>query len=325
MGYNKEVYTAVKQQMEGRRQSALEEADRRRLELYAALPEIEAIDRELSRTGLMIMEEIAKGKVGLAERLENIRLDNMDLQAQRDGVLKRAGYPAGYDEPCFHCPLCKDLGFVEQSMCSCMKSALSEEGLKRSGLAHLFESQRFDTFSLDYYRQDPGTHRLMQNYFDLCRRYADRFAENNGANLLLCGGTGLGKTHLSTAIAGEVVQKGFDVLYESAPNLLSAFEAERFGRSLTASVADTARYLTCDLLVIDDLGAEMANNFTVGVLYNLLNTRIVARRATVISTNLTPDEIRNRYTDRIASRLFGEYTVMRFEGRDIRLQKIGLR
>lgn len=324
MGYNKELFAEVRRQMETRRQTAIETADARRWELYAALPEVEAIDRELSRTGLMIMDEIAKGKEGLSERLENIRLDNLDLQAQREAILLRAGYPADYDAPKFVCLDCKDTGYIGQKMCVCLKAALSEEGMRRAGLAHLFETQRFDTFVLDYYRHDPRVYRLMQRYLEMCREFADRFDGDTRENLLLCGGTGLGKTHLSTAIAGEIVQKGYDVLYESAPNLLSAYEAERFGRSLTASVADASRYLTCDLLVIDDLGAELSNNFTVGVLYNLINTRIVARRPTVISTNLTPDEIRARYTDRIASRLFGEYTLMRFEGRDIRMQKIGM-
>lgn len=324
MGYNRELYADVRRQMETRRQTAIEAADARRWELYAALPEVEAIDRELSRTGLMIMDEISKGKEGLSERLENIRLDNLDLQAQREAVLRRAGYPADYDAPKFLCPDCKDTGYVGQKMCYCLKAALSEEGLRRAGLAHLFETQRFDTFVLDYYRNDSRVYRLMQNYLEICRRFADRFDGNTGESLLFCGGTGLGKTHLSTAIAGEIVQKGFDVLYESAPNLLSAFEAERFGRSLTASVSDTPRYLSCDLLVIDDLGAELSNSFTVGVLYNLINSRIVARKPTIISTNLTPEEIRSRYTDRIASRLFGEYTLMRFEGRDIRMQKIGM-
>lgn len=324
MGYNKEMFADVRRQMEARRQTAIETADARRWELYAALPEVEEIDRELSRTGLMIMDEIAKGKEGLAERLENIRLDNLDLQAQREACLLRAGYPVDYDAPKFVCPDCKDTGYVGQKMCFCLKAALNEEGMRRAGLSHLFDTQRFDTFVLDYYRHDPRVYRMMQNYLEICRRFADHYNSDTRESLLFCGGTGLGKTHLSTAIAGEVVKKGYDVLYESAPNLLSAFEAERFGRSLTASVADTSRYLTCDLLVIDDLGAELSNNFTVGVLYNLINTRIVSRRPTIISTNLTPDEIRSRYTDRIASRLFGEYTVMRFEGRDIRLQKIGM-
>jgi DNA replication protein DnaC len=252
-------------------------------------------------------------------------LDNQDLQARREQYLLKAGYPADYDLPPFACQKCKDTGYDGQKMCTCLRAALSREGMKRSGVGKLFETQRFETFRLDYYRHDPRVYAIMQNYLEMCRRFADGFQAEQSGNLLLCGGTGLGKTHLSTSIAGVVVEKGFDVLYESAPNLLSAYEAERFGRGSGALVSDTTRYLTCDLLIIDDLGAEMTNAFTVGIIYNLLNTRIVSGKSTIISTNLTPDELRSRYTDRVASRLFGEFTVMRFEGKDIRLQKIGLK
>lgn len=324
MGYNKELFAEIRRRMEEGRLHALEVAEERRRELHMLLPEVEGIDRELARTGLMIMEEITKGKEGLSERLENIRLDNLDLQAQREACIVRAGYPADYDQPPYNCPVCKDTGYQGQQMCTCLRTALSKEGMKRAGVDRLFETQRFETFRLQYYQQDARILQMMKNQLDHCRRYADRFSADTKENLLLCGGTGLGKTHLSTAIAGVVVEKGYDVLYESAPNLFSVFEAERFGRGATSAVSDTGRYFQCDLLIIDDLGAEMSNSFTVGVLYNLLNTRIVSGRPTIISTNLTPDEIRARYTDRVASRLFGEFYLMRFEGRDIRMQKIGM-
>lgn len=324
MGYNKELFAEIRHRMEEGRLHALEVAENRRRQLHQQLPEVAEIDRELARTGLMIMEEISKGKEGLPERLENIRLDNLDLQGQREACLTRAGYPANYDQPPYHCAICKDTGYQGQQMCTCLKTALSKEGMKRAGVDRLFETQRFDTFRLQYYQQDARILQLMKNQLDYCRRYADRFSTDTKENLLLCGGTGLGKTHLSTAIAGVVVENGFDVLYESAPNLFSVFEAERFGRGVTSTVHDVARYFQCDLLIMDDLGAEMSNAFTVGVLYNLLNTRIVSGRPTIISTNLTPDEIRTRYTDRVASRLFGEFHLMRFEGRDIRMQKIGM-
>lgn len=325
MGYNKELFAQIRRQMEEGRLRAQEIAENRRRELHAALPEVEGIDQELARTGLMIMEEISKGKDGLAERLENIRLDNLDLQAQRGACMVRAGYPADYDTPPYNCPDCKDTGYQGQQMCACLKSALTRESMKRAGVDRLFETQRFETFKLEYYQQDRRTLQLMKNYLEHCRQFADEFSGETSENLLLCGGTGLGKTHLSTAIAGVVVERGFDVLYESAPNLLSAFEAERFGRTSISTAADSSHYFECDLLIIDDLGVEMGNTFTVGVLYNLLNTRIVTRRPMIISTNLTPEEIRSRYTDRVASRLFGEFTVMRFEGRDVRMQKIGMK
>ena len=324
MGYNKELFVDIRRKMEEGRLRALEEAEYRRRELHTHLPEVAGIDRELARTGLMIMEEISKGKDGLTERLENIRLDNLDLQAQREACLMRAGYPADYDQPPYNCKICKDTGYNGQQMCSCLKTLLSKEGMKRAGVDRLFETQRFETFRLQYYQQDARVLQLMKTQLDFCHRYADRFDRDTKENLLFCGGTGLGKTHLSTSIAGVVVEKGFDVLYESAPNLFSVFEAERFGRGNTSNIPNTSRYFGCDLLIIDDLGAEMSNTFTVGVLYNLLNTRIVAGLPTIISTNLSPDEIRTRYTDRVASRLFGEFRLLRFEGRDIRMQKIGM-
>ena len=324
MGYNKDLFADVRRQMEEGRLKALDTAERNRRELYSQIPEVYAIDLELSRTGLLIMQEISKGKEGLSERLENIRLDNLDLQERREKCLLDAGYPVDYDLPPYACKQCNDTGYDGQKMCTCLRAALSKEGMKRAGVGKLFETQRFETFQLDYYRHDARVYASMKNYLDWCHRYAHTFNPEQSGNLLLCGGTGLGKTHLSTSIAGVVVEKGFDVLYESAPNLLSAFEAERFGRGSGALTGDTTRYLTCDLLIIDDLGAEMVNSFTVGVIYNLLNTRIVSGKATIISTNLMPDEIRARYTDRVASRLFGEFTVMRFEGKDIRLQKLGM-
>lgn len=324
MGYNKELFAEIRRRMEEGRLRALEEAENRRRQIHIRLPEVAGIDRELARTGLMIMEEISKGKEGLSERLETIRLDNLDLQAQREACLLRAGYPADYDQPPYNCKVCKDTGYNGQQMCTCLKTALSKEGMKRAGVDRLFETQRFETFRLQYYQQDARILQLMKKQLDYCQWYADHFSADTKENLLFCGGTGLGKTHLSTSIAGVVVEKGFDVHYESAPNLFSVFEAERFGKGNPTTVINTARYFQCDLLIIDDLGAEMSNTFTVGVLYNLLNTRIVAGLPTIISTNLTPEEIRVRYTDRVASRLFGEFNLMRFEGRDIRMQKIGM-
>ncbi|MBQ2766264.1 MAG: ATP-binding protein, partial [Clostridia bacterium] len=146
----------------------------------------------------------------------------------------------------------------------------------------------------------------------------------NGENVFFCGTTGLGKTHLSTAIAKTLIERGFDVVYDTAQNILSDFEYERFGRSYgDDSESRTDKYFDCDLLIIDDLGTEMTNQFTVSCLYNIINTRINHSKSMLISTNLTQNEIRERYSDRITSRLFGDFMVMRFVGKDIRLQKLG--
>ena len=141
--------------------------------------------------------------------------------------------------------------------------------------------------------------------------------------LFLYGGSGLGKTHLSTSIAKVLIERGFDVVYDSAQNIISDFEYERFGRGYgDMSDSRTDKYFDCDMLIIDDLGTEMANQFTVSCLYNIINTRINHSKSMIISTNLAQNEIRERYTDRITSRLFGDFMVMKFTGKDIRLQKL---
>ncbi len=322
MGYSQELFAKVRGEFAEKRQNALKLAADRHRELHTHCPEIVQIDAELAKTGLLIMQEIEKGKDGLEERLNTIRLDNQELQQQRNECMRYYGYPEGYDDPPFECSRCKDTGYVGTMMCDCMKRALNRQGMIRSGVGELFKTQCFDTFKLDYYEYDRRIFQMLQSYKKYAMDYAGHFSSDTRENLLLCGGTGLGKTHLSTAIAGTVIERGYDVVYESAPNLLSAFEAERFGRAYNGEKPDTGRFFTCDLLIIDDLGAELSNNFTVGCLYNLINTRLIGRKPMIISTNLTGEELRGRYNDRIASRLFGEFVCMRFEGRDIRMLKL---
>ena len=136
------------------------------------------------------------------------------------------------------------------------------------------------------------------------------------------GGTGLGKTHLSSAIAKRVIEKGNDVFYVTAVNMVGDFESEQFGSSQPQKGELTDRYFDCDLLIIDDLGTELSNQFTVSCLYNLLNVRINRGLATVISTNLSQQELFKKYNDRITSRIIGEFRILPFSGTDIRLQKI---
>lgn len=325
MGYSRELFAKVRAEYAEKRQNALKIAADHRKILHDHCPDLVRIDAELAKTGMLIMDEIAKGREGLEERLEAIRLDNKELQEQREECLIFYGYPAGYDTPHFDCAECEDRGFIGTQMCTCMKRELNRQGMIRAGLGELFKSQNFDTFKLEYYEYD----RRILERMTLVKRaaidYAQHFSSDTQKNLLLYGGTGLGKTHLSTAIAGSVIERGYDVVYESAPNLLAAFEAERFGRTYNGVNPDTSRFFSCDLLIVDDLGAEQTNTFTVGCFYNLINTRLVSKKPMVISSNLSSSELRTRYNDRIASRLLGEFALLPFEGKDIRMQKLGIK
>ena len=205
-----------------------------------------------------------------------------------------------------------------------MKEKLILAGYESSGIGHLIHTQSFDTFRTDM-QTNPAIREDYQTLLTIGKEYCEGFDGKGAKNLLFLGGTGLGKTHLSTAIAKTVIENGFDVVYDTVSNILADFEEERFSRSYRSEEGEslTEKYLTCDLLIIDDLGTELTNQFTVSILYNLLNTRINRGLSTIISTNLPHEDIRKRYTDRIASRLFGNYRPLLFRGDDVR-QKLVL-
>ncbi len=323
MGYNKENYVRIRQEYADKNLRAKEAAKQRADELHRSYPELLKIDRVLSETGLAIMREAMQGKEGLDERIEKLRESNRELLAVRAQYLESLGYPADYTSVKYECEKCSDTGFIGTKLCECMRRDLVLAGYESSGIGSLIRTQNFDTFSLDYYSRSPEERRNMSLIFETCKAYAQNFAADTAENMFFCGTTGLGKTHLSTSIAKAVIERGFDVVYDTAQNVLADFEYERFVRGYgDTSEIRTDKYFDCDLLIIDDLGTEMSNQFTVSCLYNIFNTRINQKKAMIISTNLTQGEIRERYSDRITSRLFGDFMVMRFAGKDIRLQKL---
>lgn len=321
MGYNKENYRRISEEFATKYRRAEESADARRQELHARLPEVAAIDRQLSLTGLELMRlsttpDYEKGLAAIREK-------NTILQARRAHILRANGYPEDYSAVHYECELCGDTGYVGTRMCECMRRALIMAGYESSGLGSLIRTQTFDTFSLDYYKDRREAYDRMRFIRDELIRYTESFTGRGDTNLLLMGGTGLGKTHLSSAVAGALIRRGFDVFYTSAVALVGDFEYNRFGNnSYNAESGDIGHYFHADLLIIDDLGSELSNQFTVSLLYNIINTRLIEKKATVISTNLSQGEIRQRYWDRITSRLLGEYRPLVFTGTDVRAMKV---
>lgn len=326
MGYNQENFRRIRAEYETKAMKAEEAADARREELCGIIPGLQELDRALAGFGLRLMKQAMEGgdtKTGV----EQLQAENERIQAERRQLLARYGYPADYCAPRYECPKCRDSGYIGIRMCACMRRRLVEAGMMSSGLGALMKTQSFENFSLDYYKADAEAYAKMRRNLAIIQTYAQTFGspewQKKPHNLLFFGATGLGKTHLSTATARVVIERGYDVFYNSAVGMLADFEMQRFGNSAAQGDADnTARYTACDLLILDDLGTELVNQFTLSVLYTVINARMNLGKATIINTNLTAAELRKTYNDRITSRLFGEFTPIQFVGIDVRRQKI---
>ena len=323
MGYNQENFRRIREGYSRKYLLVQEAATKRREEIHAILPEVREIDAQLADMGLRIMQA-ALQNADYASAVAQIEAQSRALEQRRAAVLEQNGFPADYTAPHYECEACGDTGYVDYKMCDCMRKRLILAGYASSGIGTLMQSQSFDNFSLEYYMSDRMTHLLMQSNLDRAKQYAATFHPAKSENLAMFGGTGLGKTHLSTAIAREVIEGGWDVVYVSCVDMFADYEAQRFGNTTgTTTGADLSRYTDCDLLIIDDLGTEMTNQFTASCLYGLLNTRLNRHLPVILSTNLETDEFRKRYWDRITSRVLGNFAVMPFKGIDIRRQKLG--
>ncbi len=312
--YSRENYQEAKTEIEGRRKNAIATAEARNRALAIESEEIERIDAELSKTGLLLFKTACSGG-----DVAIVRKRNEELMEKRRKVLKSLGYPADYTEVKYTCRICSDTGFVDTKMCSCLKQLLIMKNIRSSGMGHLIDNQSFDNFDLEWYRSDEKTYENMQRNLKIAKRFAERFPSKRG-NLIMIGSTGTGKTHISTAIAKEIISQGYDVLYDSIQNIITCFETDKFKSGYSNQELQGEKFLECELLIIDDLGTEFITPFSVSTLYNLLNTRQNKGLSTIISTNLMPSEIRAKYDGRIESRLIGsDYIVLMFSGKDHRI------
>lgn len=322
MSFNRENFIKVKNEFEEKANRAEELADARARDAERAIPELKAINAELATTGLQILTAIREEPTKAKALLKEIEARNKALQAEKRRLLAANGFPEDYTEPKYECDDCSDTGYVDGKMCHCMREALILAGYDASGIGKLLRTQNFDNFSLDYYKNNRQNYEIMSRALEIVKSYAENFDVKKPKNLLFIGGTGLGKTHLSSAVAKTVIDKGYDVMYKTAIGIMSDFEYSRFGNAaVTDDISPTSRYFDCDLLIIDDLGTEISNQFTVSTIYNIIDTRINTGKSMLISTNLSGDELRKRYWDRITSRLFGEFDVIPFAGIDVRAQK----
>ena len=329
MGYDANVLRRATQRLEQGRRERRARVESLRRDAYARQPKLERLDRQLQQTMAQLVAAALRQGEDPARAVREVRERNLAIQQERAVLLGALGLPedALDDKPA--CPLCGDTGWQGAKMCRCLRELCAREQIAElSKLLDLGE-QSFDTFRMDYYSQSPwpgGTspRENMELVYEVCLNYAQKFGRFPIRNLFLTGAPGLGKTFLSACIARTVSEKGHSVVYDTAGNIFAQFEARKFQRdSADGQEArdETRRYLNCDLLILDDLGSELVTQFTQSALYELVNSRLVGEKHTVISTNLTLEEAARRYPPQIASRLEGEYHALHFFGDDIRLLK----
>ena len=317
MAYNGVVLARAREHLAELRENNAAEAARRTERVYELIPRVRAIDSALRRQMAELCTLAFSREGGAAEKIAALK----------------EGLPENYTDEIYACPRCHDTGYTPEGMCECLRREYNAELTRElSGLLR-DDGERFDAFRLDYYgtETDPALgvspREAMRLVYDTCRTYAAGFSRSS-PSLIFRGGPGLGKTFLSACVAREVAARGFSVAYESAPRALGEFETQRFSRDAAeadAAAAKVREYLSCDLMILDDLGTEMTTSFTVSALYQLVNTRLTESRQTIISTNMGEGEIERRYGGQIASRLAGEFETLIFAGSDIRrLKKEGL-
>lgn len=319
MGYGKKIYEDARAELERRRQNA-ENAAEERLELfYRQCPEARDIREAISRNAAGAAKAVVQGGNVRAE-LEKLHSRANELNAEYDRLLAQAGLTREDVSPRYSCPVCRDTGFVDGKLCECFRQLQRSLAYEKLSMDVPLEKCTFSSFSLSYYQNDPQAYRQMEKILETCKTYAEKFRKSS-SSLLFKGGTGLGKTHLSLAIAGEVIGKGFGVIYGSAQNFAVALEKERFDRREQEDVDDThSQLLSCDLLILDDLGTEFSSSYVNAALYDIVNSRMLADKPTIISTNLSMKELESRYSERFASRITGYYGKLEFLGSDVRIE-----
>ncbi|MEG0250647.1 MAG: ATP-binding protein [Peptostreptococcus sp.] len=327
---NKEKMRKIMLEYQYRRDRHQDLLDERVGEIYKKYPNIKSISEEIRKMGLKMTKLVISG--ASEEDISNISRQQNELINRKNELFIENNIPLDYLELKYECENCKDTGFLENGKrCNCLRQRMLNDSYVMSNLEEILSMDNFENFNLDLF-SDKVTEEItvsprenMKTIFMDTQNYIFNFDKKEGSkkdNLLFSGDPGLGKTFLCSCIAKDLLDKGYTVIYQTAFNLMEVIERYKF-KTETFSYLDEENYnnlFTCDLLIIDDLGTEMVNSFTASELFNIINSRLNARKKIIISTNLGLSEIRNSYTDRIVSRIVGNFQMYQFYGSDLRFK-----
>lgn len=323
----KDIIKQITLKYENKRDRNERDRNRRIEEVYKRIPVIKRIDEEIQQTGLNMSKSIILSPNSYKEIMEEAKGTIEALKMEKAYILTESNIPLDYMDLKFDCQLCEDTGYIDDGAkrCNCLKQEMVSKAYKMSNLEHVLEKENFKNFNINLFSDMPFEGESMtprENMIDIVgisEGFIDNFDTQNGDNLLFYGTTGLGKTYLCNCIAKSLLDKNKIVIYQTAFTILDILETRRFGKG----DKDLSNYqydllFDADLLIIDDLGTEVSNTFTNSEIFNIVNTRLLKGKKTIISTNLTPKEISDIYTDRIFSRIFDKFNPLKFYGNDLR-------
>lgn len=293
-------------------------------EVYRKLPEFKSLDESISILSVQYGKKLLNGD---EHALTSLKEELEILRSSKKSLLVSAGFPEDYLEPVYDCPDCKDTGYIGNQKCHCFKKAVIRLLYEQSNIKEFPSEASFDNFSLDFYSAsiyDKTTGRsaraMMEDTLRSCHRFIDTFGDEF-QNLFFYGSVGVGKTFLSTCISREIMNREYSVLYFSAPQLFNALAQTKFDRK-DVDAQNMGEYIfNCDLLIIDDLGSEYTNSFIAAQFFTCLNERLLHRKSTIISTNLSLESIADLYTERAFSRITSNFILLKIIGDDIRIKK----
>jgi DNA replication protein DnaC len=323
MGY-KSAYKEIMREYEAERDRAQRFLQIKKEELYAKAPRVKEIDEKLTAIGLSL------ARLTLAGDEAALQKAHAELTTLLDE--KKKLMPDRYLDAVYRCAVCSDTGYIQSDdapavRCACLKQRLIEKYYRLSNLYGILEKENFDTFDLRYYSmsvdEDEGLspHTNIQTIYKIAMQFVLQF-DKTFQNLFLYGNPGLGKTFISNCIAKDLLDKGKTVLYITAPRLFKTIEDSRFNRDQMDEPDEMLEATTqVDLLILDDLGTEFSTIVTSSALFDIINQRLLTKKQTIISTNISADQLESQYSARIGSRFFGNFDMLKFFGDDIRIKK----
>lgn len=325
VGYNPKFFVEAEAEIKSRKLNNEALTEKKRNDFAKTCPEYDVLRRKIANTGTKLYEIFFNGNVNIKEEVKRLEADNLRYNAEIEELLIKNGYRINYLADIYSCEKCKDSGIYNNRRCDCFMDIVKRLSSAQFNKNSQIKLSDFHSFDLNYYNDEKdkssgyNIKKVMAHNLGFCKDYAENFHLPTDG-ILMRGKTGLGKTHLSLAIANEVINKGYSVIYGSVSNLFRKIEQEHFGRENQNDKGSMDTFASVDLLILDDLGTEFDSQFYISTFYNLLNSRLNAGFPTIINTNLELPELKQRYGDHIMSRILTMDCLV-FYGNDIRMSR----